>query len=242
MGEGRERGTRVRAQMNHPPYAGLLCALTRDILSRRFAPTSRARGEVLVAGAICYCSPPGATALRLFVAVPLPEMIRTRLQLLCGGLPGVRWVPPENFHITLRFIGEVDGGTCHDIDASLAGIRAPRFSLTLAGVGHFGNGRSVRAIWAGVEKEPGLHHLHDKVESAIVRAGQPAEGKKFTPHITLARPKVPPPVNKLQSFLAANNLFRTPAFEVTQFTLFSSFLGSESANYRPESEYELAYA
>jgi 2'-5' RNA ligase len=179
--------------------------------------------------------------LRLFVAVPLPEMIRTQLQLLCGGLPGVRWVPPENFHITLRFIGEVDGGVFHDIDASLAGIRAPRFSLALSGVGHFGNGR-IRSLWAGVTKEPALHHLHGKVESAIVRAGLPAEGKKYAPHVTLARPKAPPPVNKLQSFLAANSLFKTPPFEVTQFTLFSSFLGSESANYRPEGEYELGYS
>ena len=178
--------------------------------------------------------------MRLFVAIPLPEMIRTQLQLLCGGLPGVRWVPPENFHITLRFIGEVDGGVFDDIDASLAGIRAPRFSLALTGVGHFGNGR-IRARWAGVTKEPALQHLHDKVESAVVRAGLPAEGKKYTPHVTLARPKTPPPINKLQSFLAANALFKTPAFEVSEFALLSSFLGSQSANYRAEREYELGY-
>jgi RNA 2',3'-cyclic 3'-phosphodiesterase len=180
--------------------------------------------------------------LRLFVALALPEMVRTQLKMLCGGLPGVRWVPPENFHLTLRFIGEVDGGVFHDVDASLAGIRAPRFSLTLSGVGHFGNGRSLRALWAGVAKEPALHHLHGKVESAVVRAGLPAEGKKYTPHIALARPKARPPVNKLQSFLAANNLFRTPPFEVTQFFLYSSFLGSESATYHAEREYELGYA
>ena len=64
--------------------------------------------------------------MRLFVGLALPEPVRWQLGLLCTGLPGVRWVPPENFHITLRFIGEVDGGTLHDVDAALAGIRAPR--------------------------------------------------------------------------------------------------------------------
>src|SRR4030095_9675360 len=157
--------------------------------------------------------------MRLFVGIALPEDVRFQLSLLCSGLPNVRWVPPENFHITLRFIGEVDGGVSQDIDASLAGVRAPRFSLGLGGVGHFGNGGNVRVIWAGVEKSPALRHLHDKIETAAVRrrpapplqkktdggGGAPAvprEGQKFNPHITLARPKSAPPTAKLQEFLA----------------------------------------
>jgi RNA 2',3'-cyclic 3'-phosphodiesterase len=179
--------------------------------------------------------------MRLFIAVPLPEEIRTHLHLLCGGLPGMKWVPPENFHISLRFIGEVDGGVFDDVDAALTGVHAPRFSLALSGVGHFGNGR-IRVLWAGVAKKPALQHLHDKVESAVVRAGLPPDGQKFTPHITLARPKAPPPIGKLQTFLAHNNLFKTEPFEVTQFTLYSSLLGSTASVYRPERDYELGYA
>jgi 2'-5' RNA ligase len=178
--------------------------------------------------------------MRLFVALSLPEEIRWQLGLLCSGLPNVRWVPQENFHITLRFIGEVDGGEMQDIDASLAGIRAPRFSVSLTGVGHFGNGSNVRLIWAGVEKSPALVHLRDKVESAVVRAGLEPDGQKFTPHISLARPKTPPPTSKLQEFLAHNNLFRTPPFEITHFTLYQSFLASEGAIYRAEHSYELS--
>jgi 2'-5' RNA ligase len=178
--------------------------------------------------------------MRLFVAIALPEEIRFQLSLLCAGVPNVRWVPVENFHISLRFIGEVDGGVMQDVDASLAGIRAPRFSLSVGGVGHFGNGGHVRAIWAGVGKSPALQHLRDKVESAVVRAGLPPEGQKFSPHITLGRPKAPPPTAKLQSFLAANNLFRTPAFEVTHFTLYQSFTGGEGSIYRAEHSYELS--
>jgi len=180
--------------------------------------------------------------MRLFVGIALPEDVRFQLSLLCSGLPNVRWVPPENLHVTLRFIGEVDGGVSQDIDASLAGVRAPGFSLGLGGVGHFGNGGNVRVIWAGVEKSPALRHLHDKIESAVVRAGLPPDGQKFNPHITLARPKSAPPTAKLQEYLAYNNLFRTTPFEVTHFTLFQSFTGGEGSIYRAERSYELSHA
>ena len=119
--------------------------------------------------------------MRLFVALSLPETVRWQLRLLCGGLPGARWVPPENFHITLRFLGDVDGREIDYVDAALAGIRAPGFTLRLAGVGHFASGSRVKAVWAGVDKEPALQHLHDKIESAVVRAGLPPDGRNTRP-------------------------------------------------------------
>jgi 2'-5' RNA ligase len=176
--------------------------------------------------------------MRLFVALPLPDTIRFQLSLLCSGIPDTRWVPPENLHISLRFIGEVDGGMFDDIDAALAVIRAPAFTLELTGVGHFGNGARPRALWAGVARQPALQHLRDKVESAVVRTGLEPEGQKFKPHVTLSRLKSVP-ISKLQDFLVRNSLFRTPPFEVTHFTLYSSFLGHEAASYRPERIYEL---
>jgi RNA 2',3'-cyclic 3'-phosphodiesterase len=180
--------------------------------------------------------------MRLFVGIALPEDVRWQLSLLCSGLPNVRWAPADNFHVTLRFIGEVDGGVMQDIDASLVGIRAPRFEMSLAGVGFFGNGSNIRVVWAGVDKSPPLQHLRDKVESAIVRAGLPPERQKFNPHITLARPKSPPPMPKLQDYMAHNNLFRTPPFDVTHFTLYQSFTGGEGSIYRAEHSYELSRA
>jgi RNA 2',3'-cyclic 3'-phosphodiesterase len=178
---------------------------------------------------------------RLFVALALPENVRWQLRLLSGGLPGARWVGPNNFHITLRFIGEVDGAAFHYIDAALAGVRAPRFSLSLAGIGHFGSGAKLRSIWAGVDKQPALTHLRDKIESAVVRAGSEPNGQKFHPHVTLARSKgelVP----KLGEFLVQHSLFRSQPFEVTHFTLFSSFLNHTAAIYTPERSYELSRA
>jgi 2'-5' RNA ligase len=178
--------------------------------------------------------------MRLFVALPLPETVRRQLGLICAGLPGARWVRPENLHITLRFLGDLPGGAMEDVDAALAGISAPRFTLRLAGVGHFGSGGRLRAVWAGVTREPALLHLRDKIESAVVRAGVEPDRQKYLPHVTLTRPKGTP-VPKLQEFLAIHSLFRSEPWEVTHFNLYSSFLAHESAIYSEERRYALGH-
>jgi len=178
--------------------------------------------------------------MRLFVALALPDDIRWQLRLLCGGLAGAgRWVPPENLHITLRFLGEVDGRDAHYVDAALAGIRAPRFAVRIKGVDAFTSGQRVKAVYAGIEKQPALQHLHDKIESAAVRAGLPPDGQKYTPHVTLTRPK-DTPLNKLQHYLAEHSLFKTEPFEVTHFTLYASEMGSEQSVYTALHSYALS--
>jgi 2'-5' RNA ligase len=176
--------------------------------------------------------------MRVFVALPLPEPVRVGLSLLCGGLPGVRWVAPENMHLTLRFIGEADGGLVEDIDVALSGIRAPRFPVAIAGTGFFGNGNRVRVLWAGVERAAGLMHLHDKIESALVRLGLPPEPQKFTPHVTIGRGRGAP-VPRLQTFIESHGLFRAPAFEAGRFALFSSFATRSGSVYQEERSYPL---
>ncbi len=176
--------------------------------------------------------------MRIFVAIPLPQAVRARLGMMCAGLPEIRWVPPDNMHLTLRFIGEVDGVACDDVAMALATIRAPRFRLELAGVGHFGGGNRVRALWAGVAREPALLYLRDKVESAVVRAGVAPDGQKFTPHVTLGRGKGAP-VRRLEHFLAEHSLFRSAPFEVERFVLFSSFRAHTHAIYSEERSYDL---
>lgn len=177
--------------------------------------------------------------IRLFVGIELPSELRLRLSLLCGGVPGAKWVDPGNLHLTLRFIGEVDEGTASDIDQVLAQIRAPRFSLALAGVGHFGNGDTPRSLWAGVEKNPTLFHLHDKVETALMRLGLEPETRRYTPHVTLARLKraaVPP----LQEFLRNHALFRAEPFAVERFSLIASYPTKSGSIYEDQADYELA--
>ncbi len=176
--------------------------------------------------------------MRLFIAIGLPEDLRARLAALGNGLPGARWVGEENLHLSLRFLGELDGGEAADVDASLTAVRLPAFELGLEGISHFGEGRNLRALWAGVRPSPALMRLQAKIEQAVIRAGQPPEKRKFKPHVTLARFKSNPG-SKLRSYLAEHALFRSEPFRVECFTLYSSFLSASGAIYRAEADYPL---
>ncbi|GAC1345495.1 MAG: RNA 2',3'-cyclic phosphodiesterase [Acetobacteraceae bacterium] len=176
--------------------------------------------------------------MRLFVALDLPSVLRTRLSWMAGGLPGARWVPPENYHVTLRFIGELPGFRAEEVDHALAGLRAPGFSIQLAGVGTFEKGGKVNSLWIGVERNPQLDHLQSKVETALQRAGLDRERRRFAPHVTLARLDGVPEA-KIAGWVQSHNLFRSEPVEVEHFTLFSSRLGKEQAVYAPEVEYPL---
>ena len=172
--------------------------------------------------------------LRLFVGIGLSPELRLRLSTLCVGVPGARWVDAGNLHVTLRFIGEVDEGAAADIDEALLQIRAQHFALTLAGVGHFG----MRMLWAGVERNPALNHLQEKVESAIVRLGFPPEGRRYAPHVTLARLKGVADA-RLHAFLAEHALFRAEPFPVDAFSLVASYLTKSGAIYEDQADYKL---
>lgn len=176
--------------------------------------------------------------IRLFVALGLPDDLGTRLAGIRGQIPGARWVPRENLHITLRFIGEVDEAAAADIDTALARIEAPAFDLALAGVGHFESRGRVRSLWAGVERGPALDHLQARIETACRRAGLPPEGRKFHPHVTLARCR-DTRTSRIAGFLAGHDGFRAPPFPVRSFALYSSALGRGGAAYTREIEYSL---
>ncbi|MFQ3622753.1 MAG: RNA 2',3'-cyclic phosphodiesterase [Acetobacteraceae bacterium] len=178
--------------------------------------------------------------LRLFVALAIPQDLRERLRLLVSHrFAGARWVPPENYHVTLRFIGEVDHVRADDIDAGLSGIAARGFDLTLAGMGTFESRGRPTALWVGVERNAALEHLRAKVESAVVRAGCEPERRRFVPHVTIARLDNPDMV-RLGDYLRAHGLFRAAPVPVERFTLFSSHLAREQAHYTAEADYALA--
>lgn len=179
--------------------------------------------------------------MRLFVALDLPPPLRQRLALLTGGVPGARWVPSENQHLTLRFIGETPAWQAEEIDHALGVLRAPGFPLTLAGIDVFAKGGHGTVLWVGVERTQALEHLHAKVETALQRIGLEPDRRRFTPHVTLARvDAVPAP--RLAAYLQAYSLFRTEPTQIGHFTLFSSRLGKERAVYEAEAEYELSPA
>jgi 2'-5' RNA ligase len=177
--------------------------------------------------------------MRLFVALELPWEIKQRLGVLAGGIPGARWVKPENYHVTLRFIGETPKHQAEEIDAALASLRAPGFPLVIAGIGTFHKGGRAIAIWAGVERNPQLDRLQSKIETALQRTGLEPERRRFAPHVTLARLDNVPET-KVAAFVQAHNLFRAEPVAMEHFTLFSSRQGKEQPVYTPEVEYELA--
>ena len=176
--------------------------------------------------------------MRLFVALDLPWQLKQRLLLLAGGVPGARWVPPENLHLSLRFIGEVSPVQAEEIDHALAAVRAPRFSLSLAGVGVFEKSGRGGVLWVGVERDAALDHLQTKIETALQRAGLEPERRRFAPHLTLARLGNAPEA-KIAEFMQSKNLFRAAPVPMEHFTLFSSHLHREGSIYTPEVEYPL---
>ena len=176
--------------------------------------------------------------MRLFVGLDLPWPLKTRLAQLGGGIPGARWVPADNFHLTIRFIGEVPPHRAEEIDLALAALSGRGFSLTLTGVGTFAKAGRDTQLWIGIDRNPSIEHLQNKIETALQRAGLPAERRRFTPHVTLARLDNAVPA-KLAAFVQAHNLFRAEPFAVDHFTLFSSLLGKEAAVYTAEVEYKL---
>ena len=175
--------------------------------------------------------------MRLFVALSLPDVVADELALLQSGVPGARWMTREQLHLTLRFIGEVDGRDATAVDDALSLIEAPRFSLGLKGVGEFGS-KSPHALWAGVRDKEPVSFLQKKIEVALQRAGLPPEQRKFVPHVTLARLKGTPP-GRVMDFLTDHALYASAPFDVDAFILYSSKPTPNGSLYRAERAYRL---
>ena len=175
---------------------------------------------------------------RLFIAVDLPETQRKNLEAMFFGIPGARWVASDQLHLTVRFIGEVDGALFLDIKNTLAEVSISPFDLQLKGVGHFPPRGAPRVIWVGLEKSEALQRLRKKIDTALFKFGVEPEGRKFSPHITLARLKNTPP-QKVANFLSGNGLFSQEPFQVADFKLYSSTLTPKGAIHTVEREYSL---
>ena len=174
--------------------------------------------------------------IRLFVGLTLPAAQRQRLSVLSHGVKGARWVVPENLHITLRFIGEVDEDVAENLAQALSTVRAAPFTVRIRELGTFGN--PPHSIWAGVADEPcgALAALHANVESALVREGLEPEHRKYTPHVTLAYCRKAA-INRVAMYLESSDAVALEPFDVTGFSLFQSHLHPEGAQYEPVVEF-----
>jgi len=157
---------------------------------------------------------------RLFTALEIPRDAALSLSLLRGGLPGARWIDVENYHLTLRFIGDVEGHMADEIASALDRVRRPAFQLRLSGVGAFGS-KKPHAVWAGVASSPDLMALQAEIERICQRLGVPSDPRKFSPHVTLARLRNPNPLD-VAKYLSAHGNFSAAPFKVGRFVLMSS--------------------
>ena len=174
---------------------------------------------------------------RLFVAIRPPVAIRALLHGLMEGVPGARWQDDDQLHLTLRFIGEVNGHQADDALASLGTVRHPCFQIALDGVGSFGSRGRTNALWAGVRPHDALAHLHRKIDQALVRAGLEPERRAYMPHITLAR--FGREAGAIEPFLERHAGLASQPFEVSHFALFESRLGQAGASYTIVERYPL---
>ena len=176
---------------------------------------------------------------RLFVAIDLPDAAKTRLAGLCSGIRGAHWIEPEQMHLTLRFIGEVDGPLFDDIRLALGRIESESFALTLDGLGLFPMRGTPHTLWVGVAPHPALERLQGKIEAAVVALGLEPERRNYHPHVTLARLKGAR-AYQVSEYLSYQGPFQAMPFPVATFQLYQSFLGNGGALHRVEMIYPLA--
>lgn len=175
---------------------------------------------------------------RIFTGLEVPPDIGLSLSMLRGGLPGARWIDPENYHVTLRFIGDVDDMVAREVAEALLRVRKPAFDLQLDGLSSFG-GRKPRAVIATAPAVAPLVELQAEQERLMQRLGLEPDGRKFSPHVTLARLRESSN-RQVADYLATRGPYRSPAFRVGRFVLFSSRASVGGGPYVVEAAYPLA--
>src|ERR1700722_20032284 len=175
---------------------------------------------------------------RLFTGRELPPLVAQTLAMMRGGLPGARWLDPENYHLTLRFIGDIDDALANEIAGVLGRVHGGAFELRLDGLLSFG-GRKPRAVVAAVAPTAPLMELQAEQERLLQRLGLEPEGRKYTPHVTLARLR-DSSSRQVAEYLTARAHYRSLPFEVSRFVLFSSRSSVGGGPYVVEAAYPLA--
>jgi 2'-5' RNA ligase len=175
---------------------------------------------------------------RIFTGLEIPADVAQSLAMLRGGLPGARWIDPENYHLTLRFIGDVDDMTAREVASLLGRVRRPALELRFDDLSSFG-GRRPRAVIAALAQTAALMELQAEHERLMQRVGLEPEGRKYTPHVTLARLR-DVSSRDVADYLATRALIRPLPFRVSRFVLFSSRAPVGGGPYVIEAAYPLA--
>ena len=174
---------------------------------------------------------------RLFTALEIPPDVARQLALFRGGVAGARWIEPADYHVTLRFLGDVDRHVASAAYEDLAQTGAAPVTVTLDALASFG-GDKPRAIFARVQPNAALSALQAEHERLMRRLGLPAEPRKFAPHVTLARMRDASPF-EVAHYLAASAIVRPISFTARRFGLFSSRDSVGGGPYVLEASYPL---
>src|ERR1700753_351043 len=175
---------------------------------------------------------------RLFTGLEIPADIGQTLSNLRGGLPGARWIDPENYHVTLRFIGDIDGMYANEVSSMLFRVNRRPFEVKLRGLTSFG-GKKPRAVVADIEPSKPLIELQAELERMMQRIGLDPEGRKFTPHVTLARLHDASSWD-VADYLSVRVYSPSRVFTADRFVLFSSRASTGGGPYVVEDSYELS--
>ncbi len=184
-------------------------------------------------------------ALRCFIAVGLPEPLKRAVGGVITRLKesgaDIKWVPSENLHFTLKFMGPTGEELIGEIKDALSkkiSHYAP-FYIKIGGVGYFPGGKNPRVIWIGIEEQGFLADIYRDVEQVMVKFGYPQEGRPFSPHLTIGRVRSP---RKVAEVIRRLDEFRTMVFdefEVKAVALMKSELKPGGAEYSALAEISL---
>jgi RNA 2',3'-cyclic 3'-phosphodiesterase len=174
---------------------------------------------------------------RLFTGLELPGAVVAQLALMRGGVVGARWLESEDYHITLRFIGDIDARTAQDVAETLSDIRRPKALVRFEELSWFGADKP-RAIVAKVKAEPALMDLQAEQERRLRRIGIEPETRKYTPHVTLARLRGARQA-AVANYLAERGALIAESFTAERFVLYSAREGLGGGPYVVEAAYPL---
>ncbi|MCK6549508.1 RNA 2',3'-cyclic phosphodiesterase [Myxococcota bacterium] len=177
--------------------------------------------------------------MRLFVAIDVPDAVRDALAALTRPMKGAKWVPRDQLHLTLKFIGNVDDAKVPDVVAALRSVHAVPAELAVEGVGRFPPAHAAHVLWAGLRAGPELGALASKIEQSLVPLGITADARTFAPHITLARLKDAPKPD-VEAFLAEHAALSSEPFTLDHFTLYRSVLSQHGATHTVVEHFPLA--
>jgi 2'-5' RNA ligase len=178
---------------------------------------------------------------RLFLGLDLPSEVDLHLELMSTGVPGARWEGRDKFHLTLLYLGEVDGRVQRDVIDALTGLRFAPFEMTLKGVGYFPPRGDPTSLWAGVADPGPVIALRQRIDARLRGVDVTPDARKFIPHVTLAR-TADSPVEAIVAYISDHVLFRSETFRVEELFLYSSVRTPKGSHYRREAGFPLRTA